>query len=78
MTRLARDGWTVAMAIADFERTGLLIEEVRFRKGVQLFRLPRIGEMASGPNGGRGQALYDIGHLQLLHADFIRWRDRLG
>lgn len=73
----AAGGWTIPEACAEFERAGLPVDEARFRMAIRAFQVPRAGETPKGPLGGRGQTLYDIGHLQLLHADFIRWRDRL-
>jgi hypothetical protein len=66
------DGWTVAEAREQFARTGLPVDGLD-----QIIRaLPgftRIGETRSGKKGGRGQALYEIKELQLLHGALARW-----
>ena len=70
----SRDGWTVPMACDQFTEAGMPVYEDRFRIAVtRVARLPRIGEMDSGPHGGRGYVLYEIGELQLLHAGLVRW-----
>jgi hypothetical protein len=67
-------GWTIPMAVAEFERQGMPVDPDRFRIAVtRVARLPRIGEMDSGPQGGRGYVLYEIGELQLLHKGLVRW-----
>ena len=67
---LALDGWTLAMACEQFAEAGAPVDEARFRIAVtRVVRLGRQSEMPSGPSGGRGHALYDIGRLQQLH----RW-----
>ena len=70
------EGWTVGESIAQFEDTGMPVEEYRFRKAIQAFRIRPVAEEPSGEHGGRGHALYDIADMQALHADFIRWRER--
>ena len=73
------EGWTVGESIAQFEDTGMPVEEYRFRKAIQAFRIRPVGEKRPPEDedqGGRGHALYDIADMQALHADFIRWRDR--
>ncbi len=70
----AADGWTIPMACEQFAEAGVPVDEARFRLAVtRMARLKRIGEMPSGPQGGRGQILYDIGQLQLLHKDVAKW-----
>jgi hypothetical protein len=67
-------GWTIAEAIAEFERAGVPVDPARFRIAVtRVARLPRAGEMPSGEKGGRGQVLYPIGELQRLHSALIPW-----
>jgi len=71
---MTADGWTIADAIAEFERAGMPVDPARFRIAVtRVARLARTGEMKSGERGGRGQALYDIGQLQRLHAALAPW-----
>jgi hypothetical protein len=70
------EGWTVDDSIAEFEGTGMPVEEYRFRKAIQAFQIRPVGEEPSGELGGRGRAMYDIDDMQALHADFIRWRER--
>ena len=66
------DGWTLAMALADFEKAGMPLDPARFGITVtRAARVPRIGETRSGPEGGRGRKLYDIGRLQRIHAWLI-------
>ena len=70
----AADGWTIPMACEQFAAAGMPVDEARFRIAVtRVARIPRIGEMDSGPQGGRGYVLYEIGELQLLHKGLIRW-----
>jgi hypothetical protein len=70
----SNDGWTIPMAVAKFAEQGMPVDEARFRVAVtRVARLPRIGEMDSGPHGGRGYVLYEIGELQLLHKGLVRW-----
>jgi hypothetical protein len=65
-------GWTVSEAVAKYAETGLPMDGLD-----QIIRaLPgftRIGETRSGKKGGRGQALYEIKELQLLHGALARW-----
>ena len=70
------EGWTVDDSIAEFERTGMPVDPYRFRKAIQAFQVRPVGEEPSGEHGGRGRAMYDIGDMQELHKDFIRWRER--
>jgi hypothetical protein len=67
------DGWTIDEAVAEFARQGMPVDPGRFRAAVRAARLQRIGETSSGAKGGRGQALYDIGQLQRLHAALSPW-----
>ena len=73
---MTADGWTVDEALAEFERTGLPVDPYRFRKAIQAFQIRPVGKKPSGGQGGRGYGMYDIGDMQVLHADFIRWRER--
>jgi hypothetical protein len=62
------------MACEQFAAAGVPVDEARFRIAVtRVARLKRAGEMPSGPQGGRGQILYDIGQLQRLHAVLAPW-----
>ena len=71
---MTRDGWTITEASEDFARTGLPIPA---RQLAMIIRaLPgfhRIGKKPSGPLGGQGEALYEIGQLQRLHAALSPW-----
>ena len=70
----AQDGWTVAMASAEFAGTGVPFAERNLRAVIRyLPGFQRTGETPSGPNGGRGDPLYDIAELQLLHKALARW-----
>ena len=72
----ANDGWTIPMAIAKFAEQGMPVDEARFRLAVtRMARLRRIGEtrQPAGSKGGRGNAVYEIGDLQRLHADVAKW-----
>ncbi len=67
-------GWTIAEAVEEFARQGMPVDPARFRLAVtRVARLQRTGEAASGAKGGRGQAMYDIGQLQRLHAALSPW-----
>jgi hypothetical protein len=69
---MTADGWTIPMAVAEFERAGAPVDPARFRVAVtRVARISRTGETRQPPGskGGRGQVLYDIGQLQRLH----RW-----
>lgn len=73
------EGWTVGEALAQFEDTGMPVDEYRFRKAIQAFRIRPVAEKRppeDEDHGGRGHGLYDIADMQALHADFIRWRER--
>jgi hypothetical protein len=62
------------MACEQFAAAGVPVDEARFRIAVtRVARIPRIGEMDSGPQGGRGYVLYEISELQLLHKGLVRW-----
>lgn len=65
---MTRDGWTITEASEDFARTG---QPLPARQLAMIIRaLPgfqRTGKKPSGPLGGQGEALYEIGDLQLLH-----------
>ena len=68
------DGWTVAEASAQFGETGIPFEERNLRAVIRyLPGFQRTGETPSGPHGGRGDPLYDIAELQLLHKALARW-----
>ena len=72
--RSSDDGWTLAWALAEFEKAGMPLDPARFGLTVtRAARVPRIGELRRPPGGkgGRGQMLYDIGRLQQLHAWII-------
>ena len=77
---MTAQGWTIAEAVAEFERAGLPVDPARFRMAIRAFRIRPVGERRAQPGskGGRGQVFYEIGHLQLLHSEFMQWRDRLG
>ena len=70
----AAEGWTILEACAEFERAGMPVDPARFRIAVtRVARIRRTGETPSGPAGGRGHAVYDIGQLQRLHAALAPW-----
>ena len=67
-------GWTIAEAAAEFERAGMPVEERHLRAIIR--HLPGfnpVGETKSGPTGGRGHPLYEIGSLQRLHSALAPW-----
>ena len=71
---MTADGWTIPMAIEQFERQGMPVDPDRFRIAViRGVRIQRTGETRQPPGskGGRGQLLYDIGQLQRLHAWYL-------
>ena len=71
---MTAQGWTIAEALAEFERAGMPVDPARFAMAVtRVARIPRTGEMPSGEKGGRGQALYPIGELQRLHSALAPW-----
>lgn len=70
------EGWTIAEAIAEFERAGMPVDPARFREAViRVARIKRVGEVRKPPGsqGGRGEALYPIGELQRLHSALAPW-----
>lgn len=67
-------GWTIPEACAEFERSGMPVDPARFRQAVRAFQLRPVGETPSGPLGGRGHPLFDIGALQQLHSLMVRLR----
>ena len=72
------DGWTLAMACAEFERAGMPVDEARFRDAViRVARIKRVGEVRKPPGslGGRGEALDPIGRLQRVHAWIVEQDD---
>lgn len=72
--RGAPDAWTIAMACDQFAKAGMPVYEDRYRLAVtRVCRIPRVGEMPSGENGGRGLLQYPIGELQLLHSRLADW-----
>ena len=72
-----QDGWTVPEALAQFAAAGMPLDETGFRAVVRAAHrvgaLQRAGETSSGPKGGRGRPLYEIGALQQMHKDLARW-----
>jgi hypothetical protein len=73
------DGWTIPMACEQFERQGMPVEERHLRAIIR--HLPGfnpVGETKSGPTGGRGHPLYEIGALQRLHAALSPWLSQGG
>lgn len=67
-------GWTIAEALAEFERAGMPVDPARFALAVtRVARIPRAGETRPGEKGGRGHALYEIGQLQRLHSALAPW-----
>jgi hypothetical protein len=67
-------GWTVQEAVEEFARTGLPVDGLaRIIRALPGFQ--RIGEVRKPPGskGGRGDAIYDIGQLQRLHAALAPW-----
>jgi hypothetical protein len=68
------EGWTIAEAVAEFERAGMPVDPARLRAIIRnLPGFSPVGETPSGPNGGRGHPLYDIGSLQRLHTALAPW-----
>jgi hypothetical protein len=74
VTPQSAHGWTISEACAEFERAGLPVDPARFRMIIRaLPGFKPVGETRSGQLGGRGQALYEIGALQRLHAALAPW-----
>jgi hypothetical protein len=72
-------GWTIQEAVAEFERQGMPVDPARFTMAVtRVARIPPVSETRSGPHGGRGRKLYDIGQLQRLHAALSPWLVKPG
>ena len=68
------DGWTIPMACEKFAEQGMPVGERNLRAIIRnLPGLNPIGETPSGPNGGRGHPLYEIGALQRLHGRLAEW-----
>ncbi len=62
------------MAVEQFAEAGMPVDEARFRKIIaQLPGFRPVGEMPSGPAGGRGHPVYPIADLQQLHARLAQW-----
>jgi len=70
-------GWTVSDALGQFDAAGMPVDRAGFRAVVRAARrtgnLKPLGETKSGERGGRGQILYEISQLQLMHKDLVRW-----
>ncbi len=70
-------GWTVSDALGQFDAAGMPVDRAGFRAVVRAARrtgrLKPLGETRSGERGGRGQILYPIAELQLMHKDLARW-----
>jgi hypothetical protein len=68
------DGWTIPQACEQFKQQGMPVEERHLRAIIRhLPGLNPVGETKSGPTGGRGHPLYDIGSLQRLHSALAPW-----
>ncbi len=70
-------GWTVSDALGQFDAAGMPVDRAGFRAVVRAARrhgnIKPLGETKSGEQGGRGQILYPIAELQLMHKDLARW-----
>jgi len=60
--------WTISEASRYFADAGAPLEAWRLRKLIHATGLKPSGTGPSGPRGGRGQAMYDAGALQRIHA----------
>jgi hypothetical protein len=72
-------GWTVSDALGQFDAAGMPVDQAGFRAVVRAARrtgnLKPLGEARKPPGskGGRGDFLYEIALLQLMHKDLARW-----
>ena len=71
------DGWTIPEALAEFAEAGMPLDQAGFRAVVRHARrvgtLKPVGHTKPGRQGGRGEFRYDIGQLQQMHKDQVRW-----
>lgn len=71
------EGWTVDDALAEFAAAGKPLDPAGFRALVRHARrlgtLKTAGETEPGGQGGRGYIVYEIGQLQHMHKDLLRW-----
>jgi len=63
--------WTINEACAYFAESGVPVAPWRLRLMIRAVGLKPAGETASGPKGGRGEAMYDAGVLQRLHSKMV-------
>lgn len=63
--------WTINDACRYFEEAEMPIAAWRLRLMIRAISLKPAGETRSGPKGGRGEAMYDAGTLQRLHAKMM-------
>ena len=74
---MAAEGWTIAEALEQFRQAGVPVDEAGFRGLARAARrignLVPVGHKPPGPQGGRGEFLFEIGELQQLHRDNARW-----
>jgi hypothetical protein len=70
--------WTIDQAATYFTESGLPIRPARLAMILQGLEWEPDGAMPSGPRGGRGQALYSMGHIMWLHSTLQEGMIRRG
>ena len=76
---MTANGWTVDDALAQFAAAGKPLDPAGFRALVRharrLGNLEKAGELRkpAGSEGGRGYIVFEIGQMQLMHKDSVRW-----
>lgn len=70
--------WTIDQAATYFTESGLPIRAARLAMILQGLEWEPDGEMPPGPRGGRGHALYSMGHIMWLHSTLQEGMIRRG
>lgn len=65
--------WTVDEAAAWFAEQGVPFDADRIKLVIRALRLAPSGSRPSGPEGGRGQAVYPVADLMKIHGALAPW-----